>query len=378
MAVNPEHLARPEIRDLAPYVPGKPQAELERELGVRGSIKLASNENPLGPSPLALEAITAALRDVNRYPEGGAVLLRDRLAAVHGVDREQLVVGNGSNDLIELLCHVFLGPGDQAVLADPTFPMYRPAVRVTGGEAVYVPTRALTHDLEAMAAAIGPRTRAVFVCNPNNPTGTMVTAAEVERFMDAVREDVLVIFDEAYHEYVRNPDYPRSLEYVRAGRHVAILRTFSKIYSLAGLRVGYAITLPETAGLLQRVRMPFNVSSVAQAAALASLDDPGQVERSIRVNDEGKAYLTEKLGALGLEVVPGSVTNFLLVRLPVDAEPVSRELERRGVIVRTMRPFRLPAEYVRITVGVRPENERLVAALGEALAAAGLPPATRP
>ncbi len=366
-ALNPERLARPEVRDLAPYVPGKPQSEVEREHGILRPIKLASNENPLGPSPLARQAIADALLDLNRYPEGGSFDLRERLAHLHRVDREQIVVGNGSNEIIELLAHVFLGPGDQAILADPTFPMYHPAVRVTGGEVVYVPTRDLTHDLEAMAAAVTPRTRLVFVCNPNNPTGTMVTAADVERFMDRVPDEVLVVFDEAYHEYVDDPQYPRTQDYLKAGRHIAILRTFSKIYALAGLRVGYTLTQPQTADLLHRVRLPFNVSTLAQRAALASLDDPHQVTRSLQVAREGKAFLSEKLPELGIQVVPGSQTNFLLARLPGEAEPVARGLEQRGVIVRPMRTFRLPPEYVRITVGVRPENERLLAALAEIL-----------
>lgn len=367
VALNPEELARPEVRDLAPYVPGRPQSEVEREHGFIGPIKLASNENPLGPSPFARQAIVDSLLDLNRYPEGGSFDLRERLASVHQVDREQIVIGNGSNEIIEILAHVFLGPGNQAVLADPTFPMYYPAVRVTGGEAVHVPTRNLTHDLEAMAEAITPRTRVVYICNPNNPTGTMVTADEVERFMQRVPDEVLVVFDEAYHEYVQNPEYPRTLDYVREGRHVAILRTFSKIYALAGLRIGYTITRPETAGLLNRVRLPFNVSTLAQRAALASLDDPRQITRSLQVAREGKAWLSERLPPLGIDVVPESETNFLLVRFPAEAEPLARELERRGLIVRPMRAFRLPPEYVRITIGLQSENERLVEALTEVL-----------
>jgi histidinol-phosphate aminotransferase len=358
---------RREVLDLAPYIPGKPLSVLERELGVRDAIKLASNENPLGPSPRAREAILASLGELNRYPEGTSYELRTRLADIHGVDLNQIVVGSGSNELIELLAHVFVGSGDEAVMADPTFPMYLPAVRVTGGKPVQVPCRDFIHDLDAMAAAIGPRTRMVFVCNPNNPTGTMVTRAEVERLMEKVPPEVLVVFDEAYHEYVTRDDYPRSLDYLRAGRHIAILRTFSKIYSLAALRIGYTITQPETAGLLNRVRMPFNVTTPAQAAALASLDDSGQIERSIRVNRDGMAFLKDEFAPLGIEVIE-SVANFLLVRLPVPASPVAAELERRGVIVRPMGPFRLPPEFVRITVGIRPENERLIAGLTAALA----------
>jgi histidinol-phosphate aminotransferase len=362
----PDLVPRREVLDLSAYVPGKPPLLLESELGVRGAIKLASNESPLGPSPRAVAAIAAGLRDLNRYPEGTSLALRRALAARHGVEPEQIVVGSGSNEIIELLAHILLGPGDQAVIADPTFPMYFPAIRITGGEAVRVPVRDLRHDLEAMAAAIGPRTRLVFVCNPNNPTGTMVTAAEVERFMELVPRGVVVVFDEAYHEYVQHPDYPRTLAYVTAQKPVAILRTFSKIYSLAGLRVGYAITRPDLASLLHRVRMPFNVSTLGQAAALASLDDPHQVERAVSINEDGKRHLTAALSALGCVVVP-SEANFLLVRLPCPSVPIAAALERTGVIVRPMATFRLSAEYVRISVGLQPENERLVAALGTAL-----------
>ena len=368
---TPDLFPRREVLDLAPYIPGKPPFVLESELGVRDAIKIASNENPLGPSPRAVAAITAGLRDLNRYPEGTSLVLRRALAERHGVAPEQIVIGSGSNEIIELLTHILLSPGDQAVIADPTFPMYVPAIRITGGEVVRVPVTAdFRHDLAAMAAAIGPRTRLVFVCNPNNPTGTMVTAAEVERFMEMVPPGVMVVFDEAYHEYVQDPAYPHTLPYVEAQKPVAILRTFSKIYSLAALRVGYAITRPDIASLLHRVRMPFNVSTLGQIAALASLEDPHQIERSVAVNEEGKRVLTAALTALGCTVVP-SVANFLLVRLPCPAAPVSAQLEYAGVIVRPMNTFRLPAEYVRITVGVQSENERLLAALGPILAADG-------
>jgi histidinol-phosphate aminotransferase len=365
----PPLLPRREVLDLAPYVPGKPAKVVELEMGVAGAIKMASNENPLGPSPLVAEALAREIRDLNRYPEGTSLGLRLALAGRLGVDPGQIVIGSGSNEIIELLAHVFLGPGDEAVLADPTFPMYYPAIRVTGAEVKRVPCRDLTHDLPAMAAHITARTRVVFVCNPNNPTGTMVTADAVETFMAAVPPHVLVVFDEAYHEYVLDPTYPRTQSYLVAGRQVAILRTFSKIYALAGLRIGYTITQPEIAALLHRVRLPFNVSTLAQAAALASLDDPNQIPRSIQVNEAGKRLLAERLPALGVSVTP-SQANFVLVRMPRTAGPIAAELERAGVIVRPMEAFRLPPEYARITVGTEPENERLLAALGAILGAA--------
>ena len=374
-ADTPPPLApRREVLDLAPYVPGKPAKVVEHEMGIAGALKMASNENPLGPSPRVAEAIAREIRDLNRYPEGTSLGLRLALADRHGVDPGQIVVGCGSNEIIELLAHVFLGPGDDVVLADPTFPMYYPAIRVTGGEVKRVPCRELTHDLEAMAAAIGPRTRIVFVCNPNNPTGTMVTADAVEAFMAKVPPGVLTVFDEAYYEYVQDPAYPRTQAYVTAGRNVALLRTFSKIYALAGLRVGYTITQPAIAALLHRVRLPFNVTSLGQAAALASLEDPNQIPRSIQVNEAGKRYLGERLPALGVTVTP-SHANFVLVRMPRPAAPIAVELERAGVIVRPMESFRLPPEYARITVGTEPENERLVTALGAIL---GATPAATP
>jgi histidinol-phosphate aminotransferase len=378
-APDPSAALRPrrEVLDLAPYVPGKPAQVVERELGVAGAIKMASNENPLGPSPRVAEAIANEIRDLNRYPEGTSLALRLALAERHAIDPAAIVVGSGSNEIIELLAHVYLGPGDEAVIADPTFPMYYPAIRVTGGEVIRVPCRELTHDLAAMAAAVTPRTRLVFVCNPNNPTGTMVSAREVASFMETVPMSALVVFDEAYHEYVQDPDYPRTIEYLRAGRNVAILRTFSKIYALAGLRVGYALTQPEIAALLHRVRLPFNVSTLGQVAALASLGDPHQITRSVRVNEAGKSYLREHLPALGVTVTP-SQSNFLLVRFPRPAGPIAAELERAGIIVRPMGTFRLPPEYARITVGTEPENERLVAALGAILGPTpeAAPPAT--
>ncbi|MGD8394059.1 MAG: histidinol-phosphate transaminase [Candidatus Eiseniibacteriota bacterium] len=363
-----EALARPDIRDLLPYQPGKPVAELERELGISGAVKLASNENPLGPSPRALEAMRAAAAEVNRYPEGGCFYLRRRLAEMLDVGPEQLVIGSGSNDLIELLCHVFVAPGDEIVTSQVTFPMYAIGARISGGRLIATPARDLHYDLEAMAAAVTERTKIVFIANPNNPTGLIVTADQVERFMAAIPESVLVAFDEAYIEYVDDPDFPRTLDYLRAGRHVCILRTFSKAYSLAGMRVGYGIMPAATVGLLNRVRMPFNVTSVAQAGALAALDDQAHVQRCVQVNRDGMEMLIPALERLGCEVTP-SWANFLLVRFPgiEDLGELLKGLEQRGVIVRGMVPFGL-TEHVRLSVGLRSENERLLAALEELLA----------
>lgn len=360
---NFKKLTRPCLADLVPYKGGKPASDLRRELGVEEVYKFASNESPIGPSPLALEAIERAAKESNRYPDSGCYYLREKLAGRLGISMDEIVMGRGANELVLVAIMLVVGPGDEVVVADPTFITYALATKMMDGTPVFVPTVDHVHDLEAMASRIGPKTKAAFVCNPNNPTGTMVSKSEVGRFMDSIPEDILVVFDEAYYEYITDPEYPDTLQYVREKRNVLVLRTFSKVYSLAGLRVGYGIAKPEIIEYFNRVRLPFNVTHVAQEAAMASLDDPDQVTKARAVNDEGKVYLTENLERLGLEVVKGSYTNFLLVNLHRDGVEVCRRLEEMGLIVRPMKAFRLPDEYVRITVGLPHENERLVRGL---------------
>jgi histidinol-phosphate aminotransferase len=355
-------LVRPEVRTLRPYVPGKPVEELERQLGIRSAIKLASNENPLGPSPRVLEAIQEAAKGANRYPDGGAYYLKERVAAFLGVTPAHLALGCGSNELIELLVHLFVGLDDEVVVSHPTFLMYGISVRLLGGRLVAVPGKGMEHDLDAMAAAVGPRTRMVIVCNPNNPTGAIVRRAAWERFLASVPERVVIVSDEAYFEYVEDPEYPETLAALALERPIVILRTFSKIHSLAGLRVGYGIARPELAQLFDRVRLPFNVSLVAQAAARAALEDPAHVERSRALVREGKPHLTRELTALGLTVHP-SWANFLLVDMGRDVRPVCAALERRGVILRDLVPFGMAPQYVRVTVGTPEENRRFIEAL---------------
>jgi len=357
---------RPEIRSLEPYVPGKPVEELERELHITDAIKLASNENPLGPSPLAIEAMSEAARGVNRYPEGTSFYLREALARFWNVPIEQTAVGSGSNDLIDILCRIHLGPGDEAVMSHPAFVMFAVAVRVAGGALVRVPGRDLFHDPPAMLAAINDRTRLVYFSNPDNPTGTMVTRRELDSYFDRVPDHVLTILDEAYFEYVTDPEYPNGLDYLRKGKRVAVLRTFSKIYALAGLRVGYGFFAPELAALVHRVRLPFNVTSVAQAAARASLADKNQVERSRSQNEAAKQYLVTELPKLGLKLTP-TWANFVLAAFPGSAVEATRELERLGIIIRPLISFGLPPEYARISGGTRPELERLVDGLRRVL-----------
>ncbi len=353
---------RPEIRSLQPYVPGKPVEELERELGISGAAKLASNENPLGPSPLAVAAIVAGVHGVNRYPDGSSYYLREALAAHWNVPMEWIAVGSGSNDLIDVLCRIHLGPGDEAVMSDPSFIMFAIAVRVAGGTLVKAPGKSMFHDPPAMLRAITDRTKVVYISNPDNPTGTMVGRRAMDDYFRQVPEHVLTILDEAYFEYVTDADYPNGLEYLRQGRRVAVTRTFSKVYALAGLRVGYGFFPADLAAMVHRVRLPFNVTSLGQAAAKASLGDAEQVRRSRALNAEGLAYFQRELPPLGIQLTP-TWANFVLARFPGSAVDAARSLERQGIIIRPLIAFGLSAEFARISVGLRPENERLVESL---------------
>jgi histidinol-phosphate aminotransferase len=354
---------KPWVQKLEPYVPGKPIEELERELGIANAVKLASNENPIGPSPRALEAVWNAAEVAHRYPDGACFRLRQALAARLGVTPAQLVFGAGCDEILELLAKCFLGPSDEVVYAWPSFAMYPIVAQGMGATSVRIPLdSALVHDLRAMRGAVTSRTRLVIVCNPNNPTGTSVGTEAFDRFVASLPEGVVLAIDEAYIEYARRPDFPDALAWVRRRPGTCTLRTFSKIYGLAGLRVGYAVADPELAGYLERARHPFNVSSVAEAAALAALDDHEHVERTRRTNSEGMAFLERELTRLGLQSWP-SDANFLLAAAP----PGSYErLLREGVIVRPMEGFGL-AHHVRITVGLAEENERLVKALEKVL-----------
>jgi histidinol-phosphate aminotransferase len=352
------------IRTLAPYPPGKPIEEVEREYGIPDSIKLASNENPLGPSPKALEAIAAAVDRLHRYPEGNCYYLRQALAARLDVPPGALLFGNGSNEIIELIVRTFLQAGEDAVMSDQAFVVYSLIVQAAGGRRRSVPLRSFTHDVGGIAAAITPQTRVVFLANPNNPTGTIFFKCDWELFLSLVPRDVVVVMDEAYAEYVEDDDYPDSLAAVREGRNIVVLRTFSKIYGLAGLRIGYGVAPPALVDLVDRVRQPFNVNSLAQAGALAALGDHAHVERSRACNREGMKHLRRACDRLGLEVVP-SWANFLLVRVG-DGAGVYQKLLERGVIVRPMAVYGFP-EHVRVTIGTAPENERFVAALTEVL-----------
>jgi histidinol-phosphate aminotransferase len=356
--VNPAVLAQPV------YEPGKPIEYVARELGLDPAtiIKLASNENPFGPSPRAVAAAKAAIEHSELYPDGGCYELREKLAGVRGLAPDQLIVGNGSNEIIELLAHALLGPGDEAVMGAPAFVVYKLATLLLGAKPVEVPLVNHRHDLAAMAAAITPRTKLVFVCSPNNPTGTANTEAELLAFARALPEHVVAVFDEAYAEFVeRAPDLRPLLS---EGRKVVCLRTFSKIYGLASLRAGYGYASAEVISVLNRVRQPFNVNAIAQAAACAALEDREFTERCARENRAGLAQLEAGLRRLGVTFVP-SVANFILARVG-DGARVFDALQHRGVIVRPMRSYAMP-EWVRVSVGTREQNERFQAELGAVL-----------
>ena len=356
-----ESLANEHILGIAPYEPGKPIEELERELGIHDAIKLASNEKPLAPSDRVQAAIAAALGALNRYPDGSGFYLRQALAKRHGFTPDQIVLGNGSNELIELLVRAFLRPGDEAVVPHPSFVVYPMIVQAAGGIRVMVMLKDHRLDLEAMARAITPMTKIVFIANPNNPTATIVTADEVEHFMARVPEQTIVVFDEAYIEFAMGPDFPDTLAYVKQGRKVVVLRTFSKAASLAGLRVGYGVAEADAIALMNRIRQPFNVNSLAQAAALAALEDESHILECVRMIEAGRHYLYDEFTALGLRYVP-SRANFIIADVGRSATEIYQKLLHEGVIVRPMTPFGMETA-LRITVGTPEENRRLVKAL---------------
>lgn len=348
------------IANLTAYPPGKPIEEVEREYGIKGSIKLASNENPLGPSPKAVEAIQRHVAAIHRYPDGSCYYLKERLAERLGIPKSRIILGNGSNEIIELIVRAFLRPGDEAVMAHPAFIAYQMIVQAAGGKNMILPLKEFTHDLEAMAGAVTGKTRLVFITNPNNPTGTIVKRDEFERFLKRVPEDVIVVMDEAYFEYVSDPEYPNGMDYIN-DRLVISLRTFSKIYGLAGLRIGYGIASEEIISYLEKVRQPFNVNSLAQVAAMAALDDHGHMEKSVSINSDGLSYLYRELDSMGLSYVK-SQANFLLIDMKGDCAKVYQELMKKGVIVRPMGIYNLN-NYLRITVGLPEENKRFIEAL---------------
>jgi len=350
------------IRGIPAYVPGKPAEELERELKIQ-AIKLASNENPLGPSPKAMEAARSALSRANRYPDGGSKVLRQALAARHGVSAEEIFVGLGSSEIIDLAARALLRPGLAGLTSHGTFALYPIAIRASGATLVEVAQRKHGFDLAAMAGAIHEETRVIYLANPNNPTGTAFGAAELDEFLARVPQDVLVVLDEAYIEYAERMDFPRSLELFRERNNLVILRTFSKVYGLAGLRIGYGIARAGLVHEWNKLRTPFNTSGVAQAAALAALEDAEHVRRSVEITRAGRGQLIAGLGRMGLHPL-ASETNFVFVELGPHAKQVSKELLQHGVIVRPLGWTGFP-EAIRISVGTPEENDTFLAAMGQ-------------
>lgn len=348
------------IAEIDPYIPGKPIEEVERELGLT-AVKLASNENPLGPSPLAVEAAKRALAESNRYPDGGSYYLREALAARHNVPREKIIVGNGSADVIHLAAAVLLGPGESAVTSEGSFPLYYIAIEKMGANLIAVPQKNYGFDLDAIARAVQDDTKIIYIANPNNPTGSIFDADAFDAFLEKIPEEILVVLDEAYYHYVEMKNYSRSVDLVRAGKNVLVLRTFSKVYGLAGLRVGYGIGPVELIEAMDKIRLPFPASGVAQAAALAALDDKEHVRRSLENNREGLKQIENGLREMGVKFAP-SVTNFVLVEVGGDADALAAELLKLGVIVRPMAWMGFP-HAIRVTVGMRDENEKFLNAL---------------
>jgi histidinol-phosphate aminotransferase len=353
------------ITELKAYVPGKPIEELERELGITDSVKLASNENPLGPSPQAIEAIKGALKNLNRYPDGYGYNLRRRLAEKLGVKENEIVFGNGSNEIIELLARTFLGEGDEVIIPAPSFLMYEIMVQAVGATPVKIPLKGLTVDLAGMAAAVSANTRMVFVNNPNNPTGTVVTKDAFESFLKKIPTEIIVVVDEAYIEFVRDSDCLQGLEYLAHRNLVVTLRTFSKAYGLAGLRIGYGVMKEEVAGYMNRVRQPFNTNSLAQIGALAALNDHAFFDNAIHMVHKEMDLLCKKVGDLGLRYFP-SQANFFLIDLKQDAQKVFHLMLKKGVIVRAMTAYGYP-NYLRVNIGLPEENRRFVKALKDVL-----------
>jgi histidinol-phosphate aminotransferase len=365
MAKPPAGLLRPALAGLVPYEPGKPVEEVQRELGLERVVKLASNEGPFGPFPEALEALERSARELNRYPDGGAYRLRSALADRHGVRFEQLAIGAGADGIIDGISQAVLDPGDQVVLGWPSFPSYAIYARKLGAETVQVPLRDQRYDLEALLGAVTQRTKLVYICHPNNPTGTMNTRAELDSYFEHVPGHVLTVLDQAYFEYIDDPEYVDGIEeYVKAGRRVIVLRTFSKIYGLAGLRVGYGVGPAELVIALGKTRRAFDLTSPAQVAALASLENEGELARRRARNLEALGELERVLRAAGYEVAGPAVGNFLFVELGEDAQPWFEALLHQGVIVRPLGAFGAP-QAVRVTVGTADEHAFLARALAQ-------------
>lgn len=364
-------MKKPEMRScldkIKPYVPGKPVEEVERELGLKNVIKMASNENPLGPSLRAVETMRSNLKKMHIYPDGNCYYLKEALAAKLDLKTDQLIFGNGSDEILSFLTLDYINQGDEAVMVKPSFSEYDFAMRLMGGAPRQVPLGGtdFSYDFEAILEAVNEKTRLVFICSPNNPTGSIVKKKDLDSFIERLPDNVLLVLDQAYIEYVDNEDHPTGLDYVEQGMPVILLRTFSKLYGMAGLRIGYGIAPAEIISELNRVREPFNVNAMAQAAALAALDDYYHLERSRKLVGESRKQFVEGLSEMGLKPVPDQA-NFCFIDLKVDSREVFKAMLQKGVIVRTGDIFGFPT-YIRVTYGTEEQNKRFLAALKEVL-----------
>ncbi len=357
--------ARKAVFSLPPYIPGKPIDEVKRELGLTDIIKLASNENPLGPSPLAMQAMEKSIKEIHIYPDANSYYLKEQLASFTGIPVEGIVLGNGSDEVLMILGLTFLNPGDEVIYADPTFVEYEFTTMVMGANCVEVPLKDYRHDLSGILQAITKNTKMVVICNPNNPTGTIVSEKELDAFMESVPEDVLVVFDEAYSEYAESPEFCSGTKYLQQGCNVIILHTFSKIFGLAGLRIGYGLTRPEIAAAMRMATYPFNMNSAAQAAAQAALADREHMERSLELNANGKKYLYAELDRMGLNYIK-TEANFILIDTGINSSEVFQELLQVGVIVRNCASYGYKT-FIRVTVGTKEQNQRFIRELGKIL-----------
>ncbi|EDY87748.1 histidinol-phosphate aminotransferase [gamma proteobacterium HTCC5015] len=360
-------LANPGVQKLTPYAPGKPLEELEREYGITEAVKLASNENPLGPSPAAVAAVKKAAAELHRYPDGNSFELKAALAKKHVLDSSQITLGNGSNDVLELIARTFVMPGDEVLFSAHAFAVYPIVTQAVNGVMNIAPATSADseqpygHDLDAMAARINEKTRVIFVANPNNPTGTWVQRDALRQFVEQVPSRVIVVVDEAYFEFVEEADYPDATEWLSEFPNLIVTRTFSKLYGIPGVRIGYGLSHPDIADLLNRVRQPFNVNSLAQAAAVAALNDDDYLQKSLDNNRQGLQQIVQACKANGWGYIP-SVGNFICVKVGEHADAVYEGLLKEGVIVRPIAGYQLP-EYVRVTIGTPEENARFIQAL---------------
>lgn len=353
------------LLDLVPYPPGKPIEELTREYGIKKVVKLASNENPMGPSPQATRAIRQALSQLHRYPDGSGYYLKQALCRLLGVNPEQILLGNGSNEIIELSLRTFLSPGYEVISPSPSFLVYGKAVQALSGKNILVPLKGFTLDLEGMVDRVGPRTQVIIVNNPNNPTGTIIKRKSWERFLEAVPSRILILLDEAYIDFVEDPDCPNGLNYLDSGKPLLVLRTFSKAYGLAGLRLGYGLSRPDLVDYMDRVRQPFNVNSLAQAGVLGALKDQRFYEDTKTLVRKGKKALERGLTRLGLSYVP-SETNFIMIKVPRKAQDIFEAMLTKGVIIRSMKSYGLD-DYIRVNVGLPEENRIFLRALKQVI-----------